>query len=147
MRCVVVLKRIDDLKFSNQNAKSQTEISSSNDFGSRNLNPSSMDCDSESMQYNLDRDGSSEAQVDTENTNPSFPVVPSNSDQVPIECFNFKKEAEDDQEDFEILLEATANTSFTEVNMCLIYAYYSSGIRSYKTSMNLHKHIIVSDKR
>jgi len=138
MRCVVVLKRIDDHNLPNQNAKSLKEICSSNDLGSRNLNTSTTNCDSDSPKYNLDKDGSSEGQANIESTNPCVSVVPSNPNQVPIECFNLKKEAEDDQEDFEILLEATANTSFTEVNMCLIYAYYSSGIRSYKTSMNLH---------
>jgi len=121
MSCVVVLERIDDLYFPNQNAKSTKDICRSNDIESRNLNPTSMDSDSGTD------NGSSDDQTDIDSISPSLSVVPSNLDS-PIESVTLKKETEDDQDDFEILLEATADSSFTEVKYRLTSVCYSLGI-------------------
>jgi len=125
MSCVVVLERIDDLNFLNQTAKSAKDISRSNGIESRNFNLSPTNCDSDSLENNLDTDnGSPDSQTDIESISPSLSVVPSDLN-VPTECANVKEEAEDDQDDFDILLEATADSSFTEVRYRLTSVCYS----------------------
>jgi len=128
MSCVVVLERIDDPNFPNQNAKSTKHLCKSNGIESRNLNLSPTNCDSDSLENNLDTDnGSSDSQTDIESVSPSLSVVTSDLN-VPTECANVKEETEDDQDDFDILLEATADSSFTEVRYRLTSVWYSLDI-------------------